>query len=375
MLVVTESLEPTGGGSAIAAWTIHALQDAYDVTAVTWRPRTAQEMNRFFGTGIAPGRLRVRAAPAALRWLVAALRGRCSMLRMALLVAYARRLARDFDVVVSTDAELDLGRAAIQYVNSPGRFLWQGLPRPTAVTRLTSRLYFALVDLIAPASLDRIRRNTTLVNSDWTAARARAVLGVQTTTLFPPVAGGFEDIPWEAREPAFVCIGRMSRDKRLEEALEVVAAVRARHPEVRFHLISPAAADATYRYEMRARLAAAGDWATLHEDLSRSALCRLVSRCRYGIHAMDGEPFGIAVGEMVLAGCIVWVRREGGPCEIVGGDPRLLWDTPAEACDKIHHVLGNPAIENDLRARLAARIPALGTDRFVERIRALVDGF
>lgn len=376
VLIVAESLEPTGGGPAIAAWTIEALKAAYEITVVTWAPVDLVAVNRFYGTSIGAGDVRVRAVPAVLRRSLAAIGARAAMLRMAIIVATARRLAPAFDVLLSSDAEMDLGRRAIQYVNLPGRLPWQGLPRPLEQTRWYHRFaapYFRLVDRLAPTSTERIRQNLTLVNSDWTGSRLRAALGIDGATVYPPAAGDFEDVPWASREAAFVCIGRLAGHKMMHQAVDALAAVRVRRPDIRLHVVSPSRGDPDSRHELLSRLDAAREWATLHQNLSRPALARLVSRCRYGIHPMSGEPFGMAVAELVRAGCIPWVRRQGGPCEIVGGDERLLWDTSAEAADKILRVLDDAATEGDLRARLARRSRDIGPERFMERMRATVD--
>jgi glycosyltransferase involved in cell wall biosynthesis len=381
LLLVTNTLQPPGGGSAIGAWAIQALKDTYAVTALTWTPVDLSAINRYFGTSIEPGELATITVPAALRRPIDALPARLDLLRMAIVVLLARRRRAGFDVLLSPDAELDLGAPAIQYVNEPGRYHWRGLPRHRGVNRWYHRasalnLYERLVERLAPTSLERLRANLTLVNSDWTGARMREALGFSGTTLYPPVAGWFPDVPWAEREQAFVSIARMVPHKGLEHAIDIVEAIRGRGHRAHLHLVSPPNEAHDYERMIEARIAAAGGWVTRHRNLSREALCALVSRCRYGLHTAVDEPFGMAVGELVRGGCIVWVaRRSGGPREIVGGDERLLWDTPAEAADRIGCVLDDAAAEAGLRAQLAARARTLGVERFVERVRAIVDAF
>ena len=86
--------------------------------------------------------------------------------------------------------------------------------------------------------------------------------------------------------------------------------------------------DRAYTAHIRRLAAADPAWITLHENLARADLAALLARQRYGIHAMEGEHFGIAVAEMVRAGCIVFVPRTGGPIEIVGADERLRFGSP-----------------------------------------------
>jgi len=75
---------------------------------------------------------------------------------------------------------------------------------------------------------------------------------------------------------------------------------------------------------------------------------------------------------MVRGGAIVWVPDDGGQTEIVGGDARLLYDSPAAAVASIVATLRDPARQADLRAHLARRAAAFGADRFVTEFRAVV---
>jgi glycosyltransferase involved in cell wall biosynthesis len=69
---------------------------------------------------------------------------------------------------------------------------------------------------------------------------------------------------------------------------------------------------------LRALAQANSSWVTLHEDISRGVLAELVARQRYGMHAQIDGDFGMAVAEMLRAGCIPFVHNSGGPPEIVG---------------------------------------------------------
>jgi len=88
---------------------------------------------------------------------------------------------------------------------------------------------------------------------------------------------------------------------------------------------------------------------------------------------MPDEHFGIAVAEMVRAGCVVFVPATGGPPEIVGPEPALLFASPADAVQKIRAVLADAPLRGRLRAHLETRAPRFGTERFVARLRAIVD--
>ena len=85
----------------------------------------------------------------------------------------------------------------------PGRAWYGRLP-------LTLRTYHAVAARVTGYRAARMRTNLTLVNSDFIAAQVRALHGVETVTLYPPVPGDFPIVPWEARRNGFLAIGRLA---------------------------------------------------------------------------------------------------------------------------------------------------------------------
>ena len=110
----------------------------------------------------------------------------------------------------------------------------------------------------------------------------------------------------------------------------------------------------------------------LHDNLSREELLHLLARNRYGIHANLEEHFGIAVAEMLLAGCIPFVYEKGGPVEIVGDDPHLTYACADDAVEKILHMVNNPILQRSTLEKLAARGQLFTVERFMRDVRALV---
>ena len=139
--------------------------------------------------------------------------------------------------------------------------------------------------------------------------------------------------------------------------------VRRDRPEVRLHLVGSFTSRA-YGRRIRRLVARHSDWIDLHLDLSHTAVRRLLSANRYGIHAMEGEHFGLAPAEMATAGCIVWVRDGGGAVEIVGGEDRLVFHSAADAVAKISGTLGDPGDRDIGRRRfdsLLFSLPVTGS--------------
>jgi glycosyltransferase involved in cell wall biosynthesis len=354
---------------------LEALRGRGNVTVLTWGPADLASVNRAYGTSLAPDDFRWEHVGPRLRRVLGGLPLPLALLRINLLLRRARALLRrgSYDVVLSTMNETDVGVPAIQYIHYP----WAFFPRPDADYRwyhwsFPLRAYRALAARVSGYSAERVRRNLTFVNSDWTGRVFEACYGVKPTTLYPPVPGGFPAVPWEEREDAFVCAGRISPEKEIEKVIAILARVRARGHALRLRIVGH---EDDRRYAARVRRAAAtqGDWISFHIDLSRDELVRLLARQRYGIHGMVGEHFGIAPAEMLRAGCIPFVPGDGGTEEIVGGDERLIYRSPDDAVEKIDRVLRDAGLRAALRAALEPRRELLSEQHFVRRIRELVD--
>jgi glycosyltransferase involved in cell wall biosynthesis len=278
-------------------------------------------------------------------------------------------------VIVTADNEHDFGRPGIQYVHYP-RCLF---PRPAVDLRwyhypkALLNAYYAVCNRFSSLSLDGLERNLTLVNSDYIGGLVRQRYQITPRTIYPPVTATFPDVPWESREDAFVCIGRIAPEKELERVIDILTRVRLRFPAVQLHIVGTPGLRSYYR-RIRS-IAERTPWISLHENLSREELVAFVPRHRYGIHGMLEEHFGMAPAEMVRAGCIVFVPRGGGQVEIVGRDERLCYRTVEEAAQSICETLANPERQAELRHALAARQPLFSTDRFVSAIRTLISEF
>lgn len=381
VLVVQPSLNPPGGGNAVAAWIVQALRDTCRVEVLTWEPIDLDGINRHCGTSLRREDFVAHRVPPLMARLTPRLG--LSLWKHNQLSRIARRIGAQCDVIVGANCEADLGPRAVQYVHFPRyedpRLRGGRVPRDPGALKWYHRsprlmqLYFRACAVGSGYSEARMRRSVTLVNSDWTGTYFRNVHGVAAETLYPPVTNDFPQVGWGAREMGFVCVGRISPEKRIELLAEILHEVRRRGHDVRLHIAGVRDCNDEYFDLVRSLLTRHRDWITLHLDLPRSALAQLLTTQRYGIHGMKGEHFGMAVGEMVNAGCIVFTPNDGGQVEIIGDYPELVYGTRAEAVDKIDAVLRNPARQEAARAHLAQRRTRFSTDAFVAGIREIVE--
>jgi glycosyltransferase involved in cell wall biosynthesis len=279
-----------------------------------------------------------------------------------------------WDGLIGLSNELDVGTRALQYVHFP----WADLERHETEYRwyhlapLVHLYRHGIVRLfgLSPA---RMALNSTLVNSAWTAGHFRALYGTEPRILYPPVPVDRPPLPWSQRSDSFACIGRISREKRILEIIEILAAVRRRGHPVSLVILGQHY-DLPYERRVRQAVAAHRDWVSLDFELPRGGLLARVAGCRFGIHGMIGEHFGIAVAEMIRLGLVCFAPEEGGPGEILG-DPRLLFASSQDAANKICAVLEDAARLDNLRVHLAGRAELFSAERFAAELRTACAGF
>lgn len=372
VLLVQPSLLPPGGGNGVANWMIQALRDDHEVTVLTWQPIDVARVNRYYGTSLRPADLRVLRVPARWRWPVQALPTPVAHLRRCVLLRACRRIADAYDVVVTAHNEADFGpRRGVQYVHYP----WtherpRGDVRWYHLTWLVNA-YYRACEWLGGIDFERMKANVTLANSAWTAGLLRDRLGVEARVLHPPIAGEFPDTPWERRRDGFVCLGRFSREKRLGALVEIVERLREGRPDLTLSIVA-SGDDAVYESEIRA-FVRARPWVTIHSDIARSDLIELLATHRWGIHGMSAEHFGMAVAELVRAGCVVFAPHDGGQVEILD-DERLTYADADDAVAKIRAVMDDAELLLDLREHLEARGAAFSAERFMTEVREVVGG-
>lgn len=197
------------------------------------------------------------------------------------------------------------------------------------------------------------QRHCKLVNSRWTQQAYAAIGGGDATVVYPPVPPFDTGLPWAARQDRVVVLGRWAMNKGLPRAIEIVGKVRESGIPL---TLAFAGFWHCPRENRRIIEAAAADkpWITWHENCSRQELMQLAGSSRYGLHAMEGEHFGIAVAELLTAGCVVLVPQNGGPAEIVG-DSRQTYASTQEAIAKLTAITQSPEIQNEMHVRARAQ--------------------
>ena len=378
VLLVQPSMQPPGGGNGVAAWVLQALVPDHRVTVLSWRPVEVEPINRFFGTHLHRSHFDTIVVPRSWSMMVDHLPVPATLIKLSLLMRYTRRVSAGYDVIFGVYNETDYGRRGIQYVHYPTYLR----PRPDVDLRWYHpppaglKVYYALADRIAGFSLERMKSNVTLVNSNWTGEHVLRFLGMKTRTLYPPVVDPAPGIPWNERRNGFLAVGRISPEKEYERLMKLVARVRDSHPDITLTIVGTWDRHSGAYFRSLTRIAESlGSWIQFRDNLTRDEVRMLMASHRYGIHGMREEHFGMAPAELARAGAIVWVPRGGGQMEIVGNEQALMYDSDEDAITKIGRTLQNAGEQTRLRNHLAAVSDQFSTANFMRQVREIVAEF
>jgi glycosyltransferase involved in cell wall biosynthesis len=371
-----------GGSEAVAMWTLEALKRDYRIALVAGGRIDLPELNSFYGTSIDPEECEIVELP--LPWPLANVDWGAA-LRGAFVNRSMRRHFDRFDVLISAYNIGDFGRPGIHHLAD---FSWDenlrreldpppsGLRSAIHLVQPLRRTYLALSRLIAGQQrhLDLSAAGTLLANSNWSRELLRKRHGIEAQLLYPPVTMRLPAVPPERLPRRFVCLGRIYPEKRIERIIEILKAVRVRGHDVILHIIGDSR-ETGYGRKIEQLSQAEGNWIVLDGRQFGEAKALLLAESAYGIHARPGEAFGIAVAEMITAGCVPFVPAEGGPAEIVDHNPALVYGTPDEAVEKIDSMLKNPTLKATTRAFIEQRAQKFSAESFIRDIRRVVGEF
>ncbi len=356
-----------GGAEAVGLWILEALKDKYEVTLFTVAGIAFERLNAMYGTHLCDRTIQVKALfPRSRAGFVNACIANNWHIRMLLFHTLIRQLKAQqsqYDTCVSAYNAVDYG-----FKDCPS----QGINYIHWVNVLDSSRFYNLISETDPA---RIKQYCNLANSKMVAERIQTVYGTTPELVYPPVVIDVQDVPWEEKEHAFICSGRLTLAKEPHKVIEILRRVRDRGFNIKLHMTAGGGGVYAWQYRNRIRKLAQehGDWITLYENLSYADYVSVLSKCRYGIHYKT-EPFGISIAEMIKAGAIPFVRSFGGQVEIVGEQNQdLFFFDPDEAVEKIVRVLGDEALQGHLRDAMDTQKTLFSTERFMAEFEQVVD--
>jgi glycosyltransferase involved in cell wall biosynthesis len=347
-----------GGAEAVCIWIIKTLKNDFNIDLITNRTDVSfNKINSFFGMDFSKDdfkKITLKKYP---------LEG--YILSSHLVQRYFKKHQREYDLVISTNNEMDFGRKGIQYIHFPTMF------EAGEKKNIYKKVYYNFSSWLSGYNREKMKNNLTLTNSSWTKQMITKAYGIKSKVVYPPIED-ISSIPWDKKENGFLCVGRIAPEKKIEKVIKIIKEVKKTFPDIHLHIIG-AYEDKQYLKKVQYLAKSDKNWIFFNLNVSRKKLKELISSHRYGIHAMEEEHFGMVVAEMIKATCIVFVPKGGGQVEIVGEDERIIYNDIIEASEKITKVLRYPLMQEEIIKRLLHLGKIFSKDKFMQDIRDSVD--
>jgi glycosyltransferase involved in cell wall biosynthesis len=367
-----------GGSEKRVFWGVEALKRDYDLTIISSNRLDLEIINKFYGTTLRTGDFNMRQVPLP-KWL--ALAHAAAALRGLLVERYCREIVSEYEVLISAYGPVDFGVPAIHFIAD---FSWCPAVRnrlhpdplgPLYAWHLPKKIYSWLVDKFdRPTGRNLFGGADYIISvSNWVAAIMAERFKVPPRVIHSPVAGNYPKVPILEREMGFVCLGRISPEKRIEDVLDILSRVRGSGAPVHCHIVGSIGHDA-YGKKIKKLIARNASWVEAGGLLSGTDKVDCLARHRFGIHACRGDAFPNSVVEMTKAGCIPFANEEGGAKEIINHDS-LLFRSKDEAVEKIIRIVSDCTGQMELQELMIRQSNRYSFESFADELRSLVKEF
>ena len=367
-IILGHSFWGRGGAEIAAMWVLEALCGEYQIDIVTRGGWDLDDLNQCAGTNIHHEDIGVILSPP----LIPHCNSMGGALWHGLYLRYCRYVAPRYDLCITASRVIDWGRPAIHFLSDVAwnlplqrRFDCAEALNDSGVLR---RLYSKTGEWLAGVSdRDPTKHDVFVANSQWTAQISADYCGMPPVVIYPAVPACKSSIPWEKREDEFLCLGRISPEKKIEQVIAILDQVRAMGHPVHLHLVGNGD-DSFYVTQIEKLCHKRSDWVKFHGALFGDEKHELLSRCRYGISACDREAFGIATAEMVKAGVVPFVPAVGAQREIVR-DENLIYGGVGDGESKIAKVLKSKDLQLQLHNNMTKNAEDFTFESFSQGVR------
>ena len=370
-----------GGGDFLPLSFIAELQNTCDLTVALDKADGLRQAAEIYGITIDPSAFKVEQVTP---------KGYDIKRHNAYLSLYrARRLkklARKADLCISLSNITDFGRPAHHFMN----MLAFGDDAFTAYVKsgkktnrktlssicrsVAGSLFRAILCMRTKSRIIRDPKERVYPNSRFVQRLMTEFYGPFNSTVFyPPTLFVVRD-PSVRRDPLkVVCIGRILREKRITDIINIVRRARIlSNQDLTLHIAGRIDQEPAYGETLR-KIALQERWVVLAGALYGKEKEEFLTSGTYAVHAERDEAFGISVAEYLVAGLVPVVPDEGGSCEVVS-NPDVTYHTNEDAAQILARLLADADFRIRQQTSCAARAKFFSRDAYLDRQRELLRG-
>lgn len=275
------------------------------------------------------------------------------------------------------------GRRLVHYVHFPWNPRladrnWElyGMTLPDKYRHFPFDVYWKVyIELQRLVSVDENFADVICANSQFTAQVVKTVWDREATVIYPPVSvNDFYSLPPHEKEDIVVHLGRISREKKIEEVIAAIAGCETDTKLVIIGGLIPANIPYLMRLKKLARDHSLEGRVEFHTDAPFKFVRETLARAKILMSAMRFEHFGISVCEGLASGCVPIVHRSGGPLEIINnGQYGFSYITLREAARFIDKLICDGALFSKMSRTAVQRAKAFDESVFRKRMMEIVE--
>lgn len=370
-----------GGGELLPLSFIAELQNACDLTIALDKADGLRQAADLYGIPIAPSAFQVEQI----------MPDGYSIRRHSAYLSLHRtrklkKLARKADICISLSNITDFGKPAHHFINMLAfgddtftDFVRNGKQTrkktlPTICRSVTKKLLRTILGLREKRQIIRDPREHVYPNSRFVEQLMTSFYGPFNSTVFyPPTLFADRGLSVQRDPLKVVCIGRIVREKRITDIIDIVRRARVlSNQDLTLHIAGRI--DQTPSYgELLRTISAQESWVVLTGTRYGKEKEEFLTSGTYAIHAERDEAFGISIAEYLAAGLIPIVPDEGGSCEVVN-NPTLSYSTNEEAARILAHLLADEDFRAQQQAACVSRAKVFSRDAYLDRQHELLRG-
>lgn len=337
------------GGTEVATMhLVEALKDDFEIYLITRGGWSFKELNEISDTNILETDIKLLYMP--IKGLFANTTG--GAIWYAFFLRYCRFIGRKYDLRISVARTIGWKLPAVHFLSDVtwNYQLNKRFGENSMHKHWVKRAIFVFGKKLAGKSSYHLHSKDIFVaNSQWTAQISKPYTTTSPIVIYPAVIASFKDVDWADRKNEFVCMGRISPEKKIEDSIKIIEQVRASGYNIGLTIFG--AFDNSNYSQFIIKLVQDRPWVRTSGPIYGNIKSVTIPTFKYGINACTREAFGISTAELIKAQIIVFVPSEGAQSEIVE-ENNLIFDNIQDAVNKIIKVLNSEEEQQIIRTHL-----------------------
>lgn len=339
-----------GGAEFATMWLIQVLKERFQVFIITRGGWNLEDLNKCSGTSVSEDDIKLIKLPFAN--ILKQTKG--GVIWNAIFYRACRVYGKRFDIRVSAATPINWGINAVHFLAD---VVWNkelklkyGNSLIVFEVKWVRYILSRLAAAIEGTNKWKLKEDIYIANSNWTAKISSQYCNNTIRVIYPPVSNISKSNNWDSRKNDFVYLGRISEEKKIKKAIEIIEAVRNLGYLINFHIVGKLDSS-DYSNNIFQIAEDRKDWLILHGSKYGEDKSDILSSFKFGINCCERESFGISTVEMIKCGMIPFIDFNSGQKEIVMND-MISFKDDKDAINKICDLVEDKRLQKEVLIHL-----------------------